>query len=1213
MSTSNQQTLADSGANERPLMLERGNYIPWESRFRRFLDNKLEDGERMWNSIMYRTYIEATLDAGKSAKDMWERIKKLMFGSDVTIHVKSHVYETSRTSTQVDSKLLAPDWSNMLPNYLYFVVEESYLASALNEGLKDGSGSAGQIGLIECTSSLVALESAFQQVVELAIIRRTVGTPASWKCVNQIVQRVLRTESTPGKANVQCYNCNEKGYYARDCRKPRVRDANYFIEQMLLAMKYEAGSILKDEENDFMVDNSYGEETMEELIVAAVSEVNVSSKVHEQVSHVKCKTIIKTSDDDQIDSNIIFDDPYVENNGGTSEHDSNAHDEYHEIQMLAYNVQREAENKKQLNNELLAKKAFIERENQYLEDIVDLEEKLSSHDRIIYKMGQSIQKIHMLGKKPNKVYDPFLKAGLGYKNPERLKKAIAAQPKMYDGERLHSAKLTIVSPDLEETLEDAEESRLKMRNKMVQINYGKLNALYETFFPQQEFSIEQTSFSIPSTSNNGSESKEVTSDLPIPKMPKNLKELKKELIEEVQEMLNIFESMEQKVNRKSSKENILRNEIDRLLEVSLTNLLITISELKNKLQTVDKRKNVNTKFDKFEASKTLLCVTPLPKNIADKAKKVSNTKVNTNKSKLVTSHLTPKNEQSRKHNENVLAREMYRITKIETRILDSKTNINVCNSTGVESSNSVRRPKSNDTKSKDRVLKNNNDKRPSSHVIQLVLWIVDSGCLKHMTGNLQLLCNFVEKFMGTVHFGNDHFATITGYGDYVQGNLTICHVYYVEGLGHNLFLVRQFYDGDLEVAFRLNTCYVRNLEGDDLLTGAHDSNLYTTSISEMAASSLVCLMSRATSTKSWLWHRRLSHLNFGTINQLTSKDLVDGLLKSKYNKDHLCSAYEQGKSKKASLPPKLVPSTESKLELLHMDLYGPMRIASINGKKYFNLDNLFGPLYEEYYATSSPEVSANSAANTLDNDNTSSSSSIVVEEDEAPQIVSSSAEQLANEPNSPVLNENSNELFQEDVVEFDGNIYQRIWSRGGHRFEESFIPVARLEAVRIFVPYAAYKNFPIYQMDVKTVFLNGPLKEEVFVRQLDGFVYPHFPNHIYRLKKALYGLKQTPRAWYDKLSSFLIEHHFTEDLAGCNDDCKSTSRGIQFLGDKLVSWSSKKQDYTAMSTVKAETEYQLADLFTKSLPKERFEYLVHRIGIRCMTPIELERLAKLSS
>ncbi|GJW10037.1 retrovirus-related pol polyprotein from transposon TNT 1-94 [Tanacetum coccineum] len=101
----------------------------------------------------------------------------------------------------------------------------------------------------------------------------------------------------------------------------------------------------------------------------------------------------------------------------------------------------------------------------------------------------------------------------------------------------------------------------------------------------------------------------------------------------------------------------------------------------------------------------------------------------------------------------------------------------------------------------------------------------------------------------------------------------------------------------------------------------------------MAASSLVCLMSKATSTKSWLWHRRLSHLNFSTINHLKKKDLV-GLSKFKYDKDHLCLACEQGKSKKSSFPPKLVPSTESKLELLHMDLCGPMRVANIIGKRY---------------------------------------------------------------------------------------------------------------------------------------------------------------------------------------------------------------------------------------------------------------------------------------
>ncbi|GJX79235.1 retrovirus-related pol polyprotein from transposon TNT 1-94 [Tanacetum coccineum] len=100
----------------------------------------------------------------------------------------------------------------------------------------------------------------------------------------------------------------------------------------------------------------------------------------------------------------------------------------------------------------------------------------------------------------------------------------------------------------------------------------------------------------------------------------------------------------------------------------------------------------------------------------------------------------------------------------------------------------------------------------------------------------------------------------------------------------------------------------------------------------------------------------------------------------------------------------------------------------------------------------------------------------------------------------------------------------------GFYFDESFELVARLEAVIMFVAYAVHKNFSIYQMDIKTTFLNGPLKEEVFIRQPDGFVDPNFPNHVYRLKKALYGLKQAPRAWYDKLSSFLIEHHFTKGI-----------------------------------------------------------------------------------
>nr|GEZ06850.1 retrovirus-related Pol polyprotein from transposon TNT 1-94 [Tanacetum cinerariifolium] len=194
-----------------------------------------------------------------------------------------------------------------------------------------------------------------------------------------------------------------------------------------------------------------------------------------------------------------------------------------------------------------------------------------------------------------------------------------------------------------------------------------------------------------------------------------------------------------------------------------------------------------------------------------------------------------------------------------------------------------------------------------------------------MTVDRSQLINFVQKILGTVKFGNDHVAI---------GNVTISRVYYVEGLGHNLFSVGQFCDSDLEVAFRQHTCFIRNLEGVDLLTGSQGNNLYTLSLQDMMASSPICLLSKASKTKSWLWHRRLSHLNFGAINNLARQGLVRGLPKIKFKKDHLCSACAMGKSTKKSHKPKSEDTNQEKLYLLHMDLCGPMRVESVNGKKY---------------------------------------------------------------------------------------------------------------------------------------------------------------------------------------------------------------------------------------------------------------------------------------
>nr|GEZ92984.1 integrase, catalytic region, zinc finger, CCHC-type, peptidase aspartic, catalytic [Tanacetum cinerariifolium] len=162
---------------------------------------------------------------------------------------------------------------------------------------------------------------------------------------------------------------------------------------------------------------------------------------------------------------------------------------------------------------------------------------------------------------------------------------------------------------------------------------------------------------------------------------------------------------------------------------------------------------------------------------------------------------------------------------------------------------------------------------------------------------------------------NDHVAKIMGYGDYQIGNVIISRVYYVEGLGHNLFSVGQFCDSDLEVAFCQHTYFIRNLDGVDLLTGSRGNNPYTLSLQDMLASSPICLLSKASKTKSWLWHRHLSHLNFGAINHLARQGLVRGLSKLKFEKDHLCSACAMGKSTKKTHKPKSEDTNQEKLYL----------------------------------------------------------------------------------------------------------------------------------------------------------------------------------------------------------------------------------------------------------------------------------------------------------
>nr|GEX90235.1 retrovirus-related Pol polyprotein from transposon TNT 1-94 [Tanacetum cinerariifolium] len=187
------------------------------------------------------------------------------------------------------------------------------------------------------------------------------------------------------------------------------------------------------------------------------------------------------------------------------------------------------------------------------------------------------------------------------------------------------------------------------------------------------------------------------------------------------------------------------------------------------------------------------------------------------------------------------------------------------------------------------------------NLVEIIIFIVDSGFSKHMTGNLNLLINFMAKFLG---------------------------------VNHNLFSVGQFCYADLEVAFWKSTCYIRDLKGNDLLTGSRGTDLYSITLQDTSSSNPICLMTKVTSSQAWLWHRRLSHLNFDTINLLSKNDIVIGLPKLKFVKDHFCSSCELRKAKRKSFQTKTTPSSKRRLQHLHMDLCGPMRVASINGMKY---------------------------------------------------------------------------------------------------------------------------------------------------------------------------------------------------------------------------------------------------------------------------------------
>nr|GEZ55232.1 retrovirus-related Pol polyprotein from transposon TNT 1-94 [Tanacetum cinerariifolium] len=436
--------------------------------------------------------------------------------------------------------------------------------------------------------------------------------------------------------------------------------------------------------------------------------------------------------------------------------------------------------------------------------------------------------------------------------------------------------------------------------------------------------------------------------------------------------------------------------------------------------------------------------------------------------------------------------------------------------------------------------------------------IIDSGCSKHMTGNRALLTNFMKKFLGTVRFGNNDFAMIAGYGDVVIGSITINKVYYVESLGQNLFSVGQFCDKGLEVAFRRSACFVRNENGVDLLIGDRSSNLYTIALNKIASNSSYCLLAMASSSpkQNGVVERRNQTLVEAARTMLTFTDLplflwVEAIATACFTQNrevfHEVSELFQGESSSSLLnddvqqSPEEVILPQTNTRSISNDMIPNMDEASsshnVFNKRledaYFDASTAFHDTFDVHtYYQPYPHETRWTKDHPLHKIIGDPKSSVIAMQDELDQFARLKVWRLVPKPEGKTVIK-TKWIFKNKkdksslVIQSKARLVAvRYSQQEGIDYDETFALVARIEAIHLFLAYAAHKDFTVYQMDVKITFLNGILKEDVYVAQPSGFVSKQYPDHVYALDKALCGLKQAPRDWYDVLSKFLIDSGF---------------------------------------------------------------------------------------
>nr|GEV28874.1 integrase, catalytic region, zinc finger, CCHC-type, peptidase aspartic, catalytic [Tanacetum cinerariifolium] len=605
---------------------------------------------------------------------------------------------------------------------------------------------------------------------------------------NQRIGNVAGARETVGstvvhKSGIQCYNCKEFRHVARECQKPkRVKDAAYHREKMLFYAA-DSGPIFDTELlQKVSTDDHY------KVFAIESKHLEQSESVHDTypIGHDEHNVIIDSSDmsyaREQIDQNDDDND---------------------------------------LANEELARRNDVEYASK-----VEIDCAKARGDLISYKM-ESQKSFNKYTKTINDLNQTIFE----------MKKKLS----------VHQETISIQSQQKEAQIKLYKNREDKELDKVITLeNKVKVldNIVYKTGQSVQTMNMLnnkcQTSFAKPKFLKKAQRANPCLYDIGC-----------------YNDNLALMLAHESNESKEFCKEREQYFEIQDL-KAQLQDKGIAISELKKLIEKL-KGKSVDTKFGKssvirqpnaFKSQRPSILGKPtifsdsLERKDFSKSKSVTQNNVSNDFPKPVTGQILPPNKKSILNNTNVLAPGMYKLHTDPNQARTSqlpqdyrKTNKRVSFSTGVIPTTSVSRLQLKSNLMEDRVLLNNSkgkkqeveDQRykwkPKSekenvnpNLVEIVLFIVDSRCSKHMTRNLKLLINFMEKFLGTVKFGNDQVAPILGYGDLVQGAVMIKRVYYVEGLNHNLFFIGQFCDADLEVSFRKSTCYICDLKGNDLLT-----------------------------------------------------------------------------------------------------------------------------------------------------------------------------------------------------------------------------------------------------------------------------------------------------------------------------------------------------------------------------------------------------------